>query len=84
MNFSKKTDLGFTKDAIVMLPLPTKDLTKMNTLRTRLAAVGGVEKISLCFQAPASGSNNNTGLRYDNREKDELFSINMKYYIYKI
>jgi hypothetical protein len=78
MNFSKKTDLGFTKDAIVMLPLPAKDLTKMKTLRTRLAAIGGVENISLCFQAPAAGSNSNTGLRYDNREKDELFSINMK------
>lgn len=79
MNYSKKTDLGFDKESIVMLPLPIEDKVKMNTLKTRLSGVGGVEKISLCFQAPAASSNNNTDVRYDNRAEDEHWGINMKF-----
>ena len=81
MNFAKKTDLGFNKDAIVMLPVPVNDSTgrvKMETLKNRLMEVGGVENISFCMQAPASESNNNTSVRYDNRPKDELWDVNTK------
>lgn len=78
MHFSKNTDMGFTKDAIITLPIPITDKVKMNTLRTRLSGVSGVEKISLCFQPPASGSNNSTGIRYDNRAEEEHWSINVK------
>lgn len=78
MHFSKNTDMGFTKDAIISLPIPISDKVKMNTLRNRLASVSGVEKISLCYQPPASGSNNSTGIRYDNRAEDEHWSINVK------
>ncbi len=78
MHFSKNTDMGFTKDAIISLPIPISDKVKMNTLRTRLSGVAGVEKITLCYQPPASGSNNSTGIRYDNRAEDEHWSINVK------
>src|SRR5260221_3565901 len=79
MHYSKTADLGFSKESIVLLPLPINDKVKMNTLKTRLSEVGGVEKISLCFQAPAANSNNNTDVRYDNRSEDEHWGINMKY-----
>lgn len=78
MHFSKNTDMGFTKEAIISLPIPISDKVKMNTLHTRIAGVAGVEKISLCFQPPAAGSNNTTGIRYDNRAEDEHWSINVK------
>ncbi|MHA4811856.1 ABC transporter permease [Flavitalea flava] len=78
VHYSKNIDLGFNKEAIVTLPIPVGDKTKMNTLRDQLAAVSGVEKITLCHQPPASGSNSNTGIRYDNRAEDEHWSINMK------
>jgi putative ABC transport system permease protein len=81
MNFSKKSDLGFRKDAIVMLPVPQNDsvgLSKMQTLRDRLAGISGVEKISFCMQAPASQSNNVNDITYDNRPKPELWGVNAK------
>jgi len=62
MHYSKTSDLGFNKDAIIMLPVPIQDKVKMNTLRTRLAGIAGVEKISLCYAAPASQSNTNAPL----------------------
>ncbi|MDX1939040.1 MAG: ABC transporter permease [Saprospiraceae bacterium] len=78
MQFSKKTDLGFNKDAVVMLPLPQNDLAKTSTLRSKLSQVPGVESVSFCFQAPAANSNNSTDVRFDNRAEDEPFSINTK------
>lgn len=78
MNFSKQSDLGFNKDAVVMLPLPMTDQTKMSTLRSKLTQVAGVEDVSFCFQAPASSTNNSTNVRFDNRPEDEPFSINTK------
>lgn len=79
MRFTQTTDLGFNKDALVMLPLPINDKVKMNTLRTRVAGVNGVENEALCLGAPAWGSNNNTSARFDNRDADEHWSINLKY-----
>ena len=79
MHYSKNADLGFNKESIVLLPLPVKDKVKMNTLKTRLSEIGGVEKISLCFQAPAANSNNTTDVRYDNRPEDEHWGINLKF-----
>lgn len=78
MHYSKTSNLGFNKDAIVMLPVPQRDQTKINTLRNQLAAVPGVEKISFCYQAPAASSNSNTDLRFDNRSEDEHWGINVK------
>lgn len=78
VNFSKQSDLGFNKDAVVMLPVPQTDQNKMATLRSKLTQVAGVEAVSFCFQAPASSTNNSTNLRFDNRPEDEAFSINTK------
>lgn len=78
MHYSQTTDLGFKKDAIVMLPVPVPDKTKMSTIRNQLASVPGVEKISFCWQAPASATNNATGVRFDNRPEDEHWGINLK------
>lgn len=78
MRFSKQSDLGFNKDAIVMLPVPTADKVKMNTLKTRLAQLAGVEKVSLCYQAPASNNYSESSLKFDTRPESEQFSINRK------
>ncbi len=78
MYYSKSIDLGFNKDAIVTLPIPINDKTKMHTLRDQVATVAGVEKLTLCHQPPASASNSNTGIVYENRPEEEHWYINMK------
>ncbi|MCF0057927.1 ABC transporter permease [Dyadobacter sp. CY356] len=78
MRFSKQSDLGFNKDAMVMMPLPVNDLAKMSTLKSRITELPGVKSGTFCFNAPAASSNNTTGLRYDARAEDEQFGINMK------
>jgi putative ABC transport system permease protein len=81
MHYSKNSDLGFKKDGIVMLNVPVNDSTgisKMESLRNKLSAIAGVDDISFCMEAPASGSNNTTDFQYDNRPKPELWEVNTK------
>jgi len=81
MHFSKTTDLGFNKDAIVMLPIPLTDSTgktRMQTLKNRLAEVGGVGDVSFCSEAPASESVHATDLHYSNHPKAEPFDVSVK------
>ena len=79
MHYSETSDLGFKKDGVVLLPVPQLDPVKMATLSTRMAAVPGTEKITLCSAAPASSSNNLTSFTYDSRPKEEPWDVNMKY-----
>ncbi len=81
MKFIKKTDLGFSKEAIIMLPIPANDSIgkiKMEALRNKLSTIAGVENVSLCMEAPASEANNSTNVNYDNNPKDELWEVNNK------
>jgi putative ABC transport system permease protein len=78
MHYSKTSDLGFNKDAVLILPVPLNDKVKMNTLRTRLLNVTGTEKVSLFFEPPASQAAHFVDFRYDNRGKDEPWDINLK------
>ncbi|HKK12654.1 MAG TPA: FtsX-like permease family protein, partial [Flavobacteriaceae bacterium] len=78
IHFSKTANLGFDKDAIVMLRIPENNVTKMQTLKTQLSKVPGAEKISFCMEAPASSSYSTTNVRYDNRDKEEPWEANFK------
>lgn len=74
LRYAQESDLGFRKDAIVLVPLGSTD-NKISTLKTQVAALPGVEDASLCTTSPASGSNWSTSMRYDNRAEDEAFSV---------
>lgn len=78
IEYFNKADMGFNKDAIVLMPLPIQDKTKMQTLENQLLQVPGVEKVSFAFSEPASGNNNMTNFRYDTRQEGEKYQINTK------
>lgn len=78
MHYSQTADLGFTKNAIVQVPVPSRDKGKMNTLKNEIAKIGDVQKVSLCFEAPASGSNNQSSPYYENNPEYEHWSANLK------
>jgi putative ABC transport system permease protein len=80
MRFSKDTDLGFTKNNILMLPIPViTDSTaklKMKLLANELKGVAGVQNVSLCMEAPGADHSYLKGLRYNN--KDVVWGVNGK------
>lgn len=75
LDFMKKTDLGFNKDAVVVLDVPEQDKVKMQTLKNRLVEIKGVDKLSFSGTTPASGSNNSTNIRFEGRQEDEEWQI---------
>ena len=64
MNYFRTKDLGFRKDAIVVIPIPERErpqpgdslhASKSRTLAQEVARLAGVEGYSLCFAPPSSG-----------------------------
>ncbi|MBX2943422.1 MAG: ABC transporter permease [Cyclobacteriaceae bacterium] len=57
MNFLENKDLGFSKDAVINLPIPDNaPLNNKKVLKSELLRLGGVESVSLCNTPPSSGS----------------------------
>jgi putative ABC transport system permease protein len=70
MKFSQEKDLGFSKEAILITNLPDQGepeqrTVKMRSLRDQMLNVSGVEKASLCYTPPSSGSTSNTSFSID-------------------
>ena len=79
MLYVKRSDLGFNKDAVLMIPIGFDSLgIEQKTLRNELSNIPGVENVSLCFAAPSSDDSWNTSVRFDTRTEDELFRVNIE------
>ena len=83
LRFVQNKDLGFRKNAILTIGLPDapeQDITKLSTFRNLASSIPDVEKFSYSMSgAPQSGLTSSTSLKYNNRPKDEDFSIQRKY-----
>ncbi|MES1221001.1 MAG: ABC transporter permease [Bacteroidota bacterium] len=79
MQYAKTSDLGFNKDAIVMIPLGFDSAgIAQKTFGNELAAIPGVQGVSQCYAAPSSQQGWNTSIRFDTRTEDELFRSSIK------
>lgn len=78
MHYSNNLDMGFDKEAIVTVPVPTTDPARMHTFRDQLRTIPGVENLTFCYQPPASRHNQTTDVTYDNRPNTERWEINVK------
>lgn len=78
MNYAREKDWGFRPEAIVSVPIPTDELSKMNALYQQISGLSGVKSATLCYRPPASGSNNQTGIRLEGRESGENWIVNTK------
>lgn len=76
MRFAQESDWGFRPGAVLTLEVP--EPSNMNSLREQLSQISGVKSVSLCYQPPAAGSNNQTGVRFDNRPDGEPWLANDK------
>jgi ABC-type antimicrobial peptide transport system permease subunit len=61
MNYFKNKELGFAKDAIIIIDLPNNKSIK--TLRDEISRIPGVEMASLSNTPPSSGSVSGTGFK---------------------
>lgn len=77
MDYFRNKPLGFEKDAIVNISVPnnTKDLESM---RTKIEAMPGVERLSFSIGGPTSDNHFGTGSFLDSEGEDSKFNINLK------
>lgn len=70
MNYLKSKDMGYNKDAIIVMSIPEQETvqknsesksSKMRTLKNEIMRLGGVEHASLSNTPPSSGSVSGTG-----------------------
>ncbi len=79
MRYAKEADLGFNKDAVVMVTIGNNsNLSAEHAVKDMFSKISGVKNVSLCFAAPASTDNSTTSVKYDNRSEMEVFSINIR------
>ena len=78
MKFAQ-ADLGFERDGVVMIYTGEDSTdTKMNTLKNEFARLQSVEKISLCFAAPASENDWGNSIRFENDPEEVNFRTSIK------
>lgn len=78
MHYAAQADLGFRKEAVVILPLPDHARSKVGSFGAELSQVAGVENTSFFSEAPSSENANNTGIRFDSRQEDEKFLLSYR------
>jgi predicted permease len=76
MRYARDADWGFRKGAVLTLDIP--EHAQRKALQTQIQQIAGVQNVSLCYQPPASSSNNQTGVFFDNRSKPEQWLVNYK------
>jgi putative ABC transport system permease protein len=79
IKYAKNSDLGFDKEAMIMIPVGA-DSTGLviKTLKNQFLQIPGVEKVSLCIDAPASADAWNTSIGFGNQAEEVNFRTNMK------
>lgn len=78
MKYSRQAELGFDKESIVMVKLGRDTLNTMNSLKNEFLRLPGVEKVSICIDAPASAGSWNNSIRFDSETEEVNFLTNMK------
>lgn len=72
VRYLKNADIGFNKNAVLMLPVPANDKGKTDYLRNRLLANPAIKNVSFCHNAPSSTNGNGGSIKYDSRDWEKF------------
>ena len=81
MNFVRRADLGFNKEAVVLLSIGNSDsnvVTRQPAFKQKLLQTPGIVAVSFNTDPPSSDNNWNSNFAYDHRP-DEKFLLSMKF-----
>ncbi len=81
MNYFKNASLGFTKDAIINVPIfnDSINLTKTDYLRNQLLNNRDIKNVSFSFGSPSDNSNWSSDFKFDHATKTTNFNANLKW-----
>ncbi len=72
VRFLKNVDLGFNKDAVIMVPIPAHDVNKLSFLRDELNNQTGIKSISFCYKPPTALTQKGGSIKYDGHEWEKF------------
>lgn len=78
LRYVRTMDLGFTRETVLTIPVPSTDPLKQETLRDKLHQIGAVQDVAIGNAPPASSMINETSFTYDNRTEPEKFETKTK------
>ncbi|MDN5284988.1 MAG: FtsX-like permease family protein [Mucilaginibacter sp.] len=83
MDYVNKADLGFDKNAVLIIPGYTDSLSlrKMESFKQQLLQVAQVQSVSFSSDAPSSDNNSSTNFSFNHaiKDKDESFNTFLKF-----
>jgi putative ABC transport system permease protein len=80
MNFIRTADLGFNKEAIIVINSSTDSsvLVRQKPFKESLLQIPGVKLVSLCSDVPSSNNNSSTNFAFEHKP-DENFGLYTKF-----
>ena len=81
MKYFQNRDLGFRKEAVLIIPIPDGKKSgpeKVRTLRESIAQLSGVAAASLSSAPPSSGKVNKTGFHFEGQEESTSIGTQVK------
>jgi len=77
MNFVNNADLGFNKEAVLVIPCPADSigLSRLNSFKLQVLALPGVKAASFTSDVPSSSHNNSTNFVFNHSGKDPGFDV---------
>ncbi|WP_460670195.1 ABC transporter permease [Larkinella ripae] len=74
----QQADLGFNKESVLTVPVPTTSFSRQQTLREQLGQIPGVEQVALAGDPPASHRRPPVPFTFDRRTAPEKFPVSVK------
>jgi predicted permease len=79
MRYTQQSDLGFDKDAIVLVAMANGTTSEQaKTMKTEMQRIPGVEELSLCFTAPSAEDDWGNSIRFENSSEEVNFRTSIK------
>ncbi len=79
MDYFRSKEMGFDRQAIVMVPLPENDATKLQALRAQLLQNSHIRNATFGYSSAASGNIWDTNLRHTLNGPEETFVSDLKF-----
>lgn len=81
MDYFRKASLGFDKDAIVNITIPSDSANrlKQETFRNRLQQIPGIKILSFGMASPSDNGNWSSDFKYDHSTKSTEFGASLKW-----
>lgn len=78
LRYSQQANMGFEKDAVVIIPIPNNQKSKITSLSSELNSLPGIEKVTFFDTPPASDAIGSSNIQFDTRPEHESFTIAIK------